>query len=603
MKSRGQKNVANTIAGNLKNMKNKPQLLHKLKRGGIAAVALVLLVLGYWLGGGFLGDEKQAMPQAAHDGHAEKAAKPEVWTCSMHPQIQLPEPGQCPICFMDLIPLDSGGDDDEAGPRELTVSANAAKLMELETAPVERRPVTMDVRMVGKVDYDETRLAYITAWVPGRIERLFVDYTGIPVRKGDHMLQFYSPEVLTAETELLQAINTVRRLEASDVGIVRETAMSTVKAAREKLRLWGLTPEQIAEIEQLGTPADRVTIYAPAGGVVVDKNAREGMYVETGTRIFSIADLSRVWIELDAYESDLAWLRYGQTVRFTTEAHPGERFTGKIAFIPPVLDEATRTVKIRVNVENKEGHLKPGMFVRAVVEAEVAGDGHVVDAELAGKWISPMHPEIVKDEPGTCDVCGMPLVPAEDLGYVNPSEETTGAPLVIPASAPLITGKRALVYVEVPNREKPTYEGREVILGARAGGVYPVKSGLVEGERVVTQGAFKLDAELQIRAKPSMMMPEDSDDATDHAQDAMQRPGSSGGESSHQKHGSTHEMNMTEASKPQTLCPVMGGKINRDIYVDYQGKRIYFCCPGCEETFLEDPEKYLEKMKAEVRAD
>ena len=447
------------------------------------------------------------------------------WTCSMHPQIKLPKPGKCPICFMDLIPLDTG-DDDDGGLRELSVSENAAKLMAIETVPVERRFVTADVRMVGKVDYDETRVSYISAWVPGRLDRLFVDYTGVPVKKGDHMVYLYSPELLGAQEELLQAINAAKQLENSDVSIVRDTTEATVVAVREKLRLWGLTPEQIKGIEQRGKADDHVTIYAPAGGIVVHKNAQEGMYVNTGTRIYTIADLSRVWINLDAYESDLAWLRYGQRVRFTAESYPGEVFTGSISFIHPILNEATRTVKVRVNVPNEDGRLKPGMFVRAVAEARVATEGRVMDAALAGKWISPMHPEVVKDGPGTCDVCGMPLVRAESLGYVGVEPVAEDRPLVIPASAALLTGKRAIVYVTVPGKKKPTFEGREIVLGPRAGDYYLVAGGLQEGERVVARGAFKLDAELQIWAKPSMMTPQGgSGGGMQHAHhDAMQSP-------------------------------------------------------------------------------
>jgi Cu(I)/Ag(I) efflux system membrane fusion protein len=232
------------------------------------------------------------------------------------------------------------------------------------------------------------------------------------------------------------------------------------------------------------------------------------MYVNTGTRIYTIVDLSQVWVNLDAYESDLSWLRYGQHVEFTTEAYPGETFAGTISFIHPVLDEATRTVKLRVNVANRDGRLKPGMFVRAIVKSKVATDGRVMDPSLAGKWICPMHPEVVKDSPGTCDVCGMPLVRAESLGFVGPQPGTDDKPLVIPASAALLTGKRAIVYVEAPGDGKPTFEGREVVLGPRAGDLYLVRRGLAEGERVVTRGSFKLDAELQIQAKPSMMTPE-----------------------------------------------------------------------------------------------
>jgi Cu(I)/Ag(I) efflux system membrane fusion protein len=172
-----------------------------------------------------------------------------------------------------------------------------------------------------------------------------------------------------------------------------------------------------------------------------------------------------------------------------------------------VLDAMTRTVKVRVNVENADGRLKPGMFVRAVVRATVAAGGHVVSTDLAGKWMCPMHPEIVKDEPGTCDICGMPLVRAESLGYVSPEEAQAEAPLVIPASAPLLTGKRAVVYIAVP--DKPgTFEGREITLGPRAGDYYIVNAGLAEGESVVVNGSFKIDSAVQILAKPSMMSPE-----------------------------------------------------------------------------------------------
>ncbi len=163
---------------------------------------------------------------------------------------------------------------------------------------------------------------------------------------------------------------------------------------------------------------------------------------------------------LDAYESDLPWLRFGQRVEFTTESYPGEIFVGQVAFIDPVLNRDTRTVKVRVNVVNDDGRLKPEMFVRATVKSQVASGGRVLDPSLAGKWISPMHPEIVKDEPGVCDICGMPLVRAETLGYVTAEPNEGAKPLVIPASAALLTGKRAIVYVQVPDAEKPTYEGR-----------------------------------------------------------------------------------------------------------------------------------------------
>jgi Cu(I)/Ag(I) efflux system membrane fusion protein len=424
----------------------------------------------------------------------------------MHPQIRQTRPGNCPICGMKLIPVEEEGPSE--GPRVFTASEAARELMDIETQSVERRFVAAEIRMVGKVDYDETRLAYITAWVPGRLDRLFVDYTGVPVRKGDHMVYMYSPELLSAQEELLQAIQAVKNLRASGVTIVREATEATVATARAKLRLLGLTAEQVAEIERRGTASDHVTIFAPAGGIVVNKNALEGMYVDTGTRIYTIADLSQVWVKLDAYEADLAWVRYGQPVEFTSVSYPGEVFQGTVAFLDPVLDDATRTVKVRVNAANAAGKLKPGMFVRAVVRAQVAAGGRVMDASLAGKWICPMHPDVIKPGPAPCDICGMPLVRTESLGYVTVEPSEADKPLVIPATAPLVTGTRAVVYVEVPGRERPTFEGRVIELGPRAGQWYLVRQGLKEGERVVVRGNFKIDSSLQIQARPSMMSPE-----------------------------------------------------------------------------------------------
>ena len=425
--------------------------------------------------------------------------QPQWWTCAMHPQIRQQKPGDCPICQMELVPVKPSA----GGMRTLTIKPSVKELMKVETMPVERKYVTADVRMVGKVEYDETRLAHITAWVSGRLDRLYVDYTGVQVKQGDHMVYIYSEELYSIQEELISAIRFNRENPSR-----RSGGLDLAEAAREKLRLLGLTDTQIKEIEQRDKPEDHITIYSPASGVVIDKLKQQGERVRTGDRIYTVADLNQVWVKLDAYESDLAWLRYGQDVTFSTEAYPGEKFTGRIAFIDPVLNKETRTVKVRVNVPNQDGRLKPEMFVRAVVSSNVAAGGRVLDAELAGKWISPMHPEIVKDEPGNCDICGMPLVRAETLGYVAAEADPAARPLVIPATAALVTGTRAIVYVEVDGAKEPTYEGREVLLGPRAGDYYIVRNGLFDGERVVTNGNFKIDSALQIQAKPTMMTPE-----------------------------------------------------------------------------------------------
>ena len=458
----------------------------------------VIFLVGFLLRGCFV--REMAMPAPAASG--APAENVQVWTCSMHPQIRSPKPGKCPICGMDLIPVKEGGG--TQGPRTFAVTAESAALMNIQTVLVERKFVDAEIRMVGKVAYDETRLAYITAWVPGRLDKLYVDYTGIRVNEGDHMVYLYSPELISAQEELRQAKKTSESFaDGTGPGNI---ALATLQAARERLRLWGLTPEQIATAEE-GDFSDHITIYAPIGGTVIQRNGQEGMYVDTGMRIYTLADLDQMWVMFDAYESDLPWIRYGQRVEFTTEAYQGEQFEGMIVFIDPFLDPKTRTAKVRVNVSNKDGKLKPEMFARGIVHSRVAEGGRVADPSLTGKWVSPMHPEIVRDAPGDCPICGMKLVPATELGYVASDDLEKAKPLVIPASAALKTGMRAVVYVQTPDAEKPTFEGREIVLGPRAGDYYLVHSGLSEGELVVVNGNFKIDSALQILAKPSMMQP------------------------------------------------------------------------------------------------
>ena len=518
----------------------------------------VLVVVTFFAGYFVHSFLQQSGPEHEHPSGQAAEQVPTVWTCSMHPQIRQPKPGKCPLCFMDLIPVAT--EDGVVGERQISFSQEALKLMEVQTTPVERKFVEAEIRMVGKVDYDETRVKNITAWVPGRIDRLYADFTGITVSKGDHMVDLYSPELISAQAELLQALKASKNLSPQTSELIKRSTFATLEAAREKLRLLGLTKEQIEQIEQTGQPTDHVTIYAPIGGVVTEKHATEGMYITTGMKIYTLADLSRLWVKLDAYESDLSWIRFGQEVEFSTEASPGQVFKGKISFRDPILNAKTRTVKVRVNVDNPDGRLKPGMFVRAVLRVRLGGleGGAVMDPGLAGKWICPMHPSVVKDQQGICDICEMDLVATESL-YTT-ADEPNEPPLVIPATAPLITGKRAVVYVRIPDANKPTFEGREVVLGPRAKDYYLVIEGLAEGEVVVTNGNFKIDSALQIQAKPSMMNPQGD------------------GASSGHHHGQNQERNMPQHQdskvEEQIVCPVMGGAINKDYYTVYKGKKV-----------------------------
>jgi Cu(I)/Ag(I) efflux system membrane fusion protein len=487
------------------------------QRGKTVTIVLAILIafiIGYEMNGD--GDQAakqdaESAMQSATQPATQPTARPEPaveYTCAMHPQVRMPNADdRCPICGMELIPVANDVTHDVTAPiSNLTLSPAAAALMDVEVSPVIRAPANVDTRMVGKVEVDETRLSYITAWVPGRIDRLYVDYTGTPISKGDHLAEFYSTELLVAQEELIQALNALDRIGDNATASAKSTQTALLGAAREKLRLWGLLPEQIASIEESRSANDHITLYSPVSGIVVKKHATLGQYLDTGSMVYTIADLSSVWVVLDAYESDLVWLRYGQHVKFTTEAYPGETFTGLISFIDPILDEKRRVVRVRVNALNVDGKLKPGMFAKATAHATVAAGGKVLSPELEGKWVGPMHPEIVKDGPGTCDICDMALVRAEDLGYTTADSGTD--PLLVPATAVLRTGKRAIVYLSTGTHDAPSFVGREIVLGPRAGDMFIVNTGLSEGDLVVTQGNFKIDSALQIRARGSMMNPQ-----------------------------------------------------------------------------------------------
>ena len=455
-------------------------------------IALIVagLAAGYGLASLGSGGDRDRHGEPTATAAADTRESPDarqMYTCSMHPQVRSTEPGNCPICGMELIPvpLDDSDDMEDMGeegalPR-LRVTPRSAALMQIEVRRAERLAVQTPVKLFGRLDHDETRLRTIAAWIPGRLEWLHVDFTGVAVREGQPMVKIYSPKLIAAQEELLQAIHADRELADGGVGVVQETTRLTIDASRDRLRLLGLDPRQIEELERRGQVDDQVTIPAPVSGVVIERLAALGDYVQTGQPIYRLVDLSQLWAQLEVYESDLQWLEVGQKARFSTQSYPGEQFEGTVSFIDPTLDDRKRTARVRVDVANPEGRLKPGMFVRGTV---------ATDAELP-----------VPEDPHAGHV-------GADGSEHAPSIATESLPLVIPASAPLITGRRAVVYVQLPDMEQPTFEPRDVLLGPRTGDWYVVEDGLAEGDLVVARGAFKIDSELQIRGRPSMMQPE-----------------------------------------------------------------------------------------------
>ncbi len=386
---------------------------------------------------------EDATGKHSHEGHSHDLVQDEsgVWTCSMHPQIRMDKPGKCPICSMDLIPLKkNAGADTAVDPSAIQLSEEAMALADVQTTRVSQENPVKEVRLYGKIIPDERSLQSQTAYVGGRIEKLDVEFTGEEVRAGQTLATIYSPELFTAQQELLQAINMQQP--------------QLVQAAREKLLLWNMTAAQIDEIQKSGKASPMVEIKSNTSGIVTAKRVNRGDYISQGAVLFDIANLSRVWAMFDAFEVDLPFLNKGDRVEFTLPAFPGKQFTGKISFVDPIINATTRTARVRVDVANPGLELKPEMYATAKVDAPLKN-------------------------------------------YKNM--------IVVPQTAVLWTGKRSIVYVRQPDTSMPTFQMREVELGPALGGAYVVIKGLSDGEEIVTDGVFSIDASAQLEGKVSMM--------------------------------------------------------------------------------------------------
>lgn len=386
-----------------------------------------------------------------HNSHNEKVSqeqtvnekKTTIWTCSMHPQIRMDHPGKCPICGMDLIPLTPNAEPENNDAVEMT--EEGIKLADIQTSIVSQQKPVKKIQLYGKIQADERLIQTQPAHFPGRIEKLRVNFTGEMVKKGQAIAQIYSPELITAQKELLEAVK------------MKEMQPGLLEAAREKLRQWKLTDSQIADIENSGTAKTIFDVYATVSGIVINKNVNAGDYVSQGAPLYEIADLSHVWALFDAYESDLPWISKGDDITFTLQSQPGKEFKGKVSFIDPVINPQTRVASVRIEIPNKDNSLKPEMFVTGILKAHLA---------------------------------------------------TSGKKLVIPQSAVLWTGTRSVVYVKVPDSKEPGFVMREITLGPALSNSYVVLDGLKEGDEIVTNGTFSVDASAQLEGKPSMLNPE-----------------------------------------------------------------------------------------------
>ena len=367
----------------------------------------------------------------------------QIWTCSMHPQIRLSEPGSCPICGMDLIPASSKRSEADANPMIHEMTPQAVAMANIHTSRVTGVSPEGEVFLTGKIKADERQIASVTAKFPGRIEQLFVNFTGEVVRSGEKLATIYSPELVTAQKELLEASST------------KETYPQLYTAAREKLRLWKLNENQIDEIEKTGKVRDQFDVLSDKSGIVTQRNIAVGDYVGTGSILFEVVDLSKVWIMIDAYETDLPFVKVGDEVSFTAAGIPGKIYTARVTYIDPVINSGTRAASVRAEAQNNSGELRPEMFINARVKTTL---------------------------------------------------RKGQSSLAIPRTALLWSGKRSIVYVKVPDSEFPAYEMREITIGSRMGEMWLVEAGLEAGEEIVTNGVFAIDAAAQLSGNYSMLM-------------------------------------------------------------------------------------------------
>ena len=410
--------------------------MKNILKNRLPQLALILIV-GLVLGWGF-----RAITSDNTAPHAHEAGEglPSIWTCSMHPNIKLPEAGDCPICGMDLIPAsqESAG---SSNPQALQMTEEAMAMAQVQTLVVGEGNAKKELTLSGKIQADERENASLTVKFPGRIEKLYVTFTGEQVKAGQKLATLYSPELMNAQKELLEAART------------KATFPQLYQASKEKLTLWKLSAAQIAEIERAGVVKEKWDILADQSGVVIQKNVSVGDYVATGSVLFTVTNLNKLWLLLDVYETDLPSVSLGDQIQYTVAGRAGEPLTAKVSFIDPLLNAQTRAASIRAEIPNVGNSLKPEMFVTA---------------RLSNKNLQ------------------------------------SPANLLVPRTAVLWSGKRSVVYVKVPNSSVAAFEMREVQV-SRQGEEYRIESGLSPGEEIATQGVFAIDASAQLSGKQSMM--------------------------------------------------------------------------------------------------
>jgi Cu(I)/Ag(I) efflux system membrane fusion protein len=561
-------------------------ILVKLARLRFIAVLVAIGgVIAYWdtLNAYY---EKWTRPLFGAETAASSAT--EYW-CPMHPTIVRDHPDKCPICAMPLSKRKKGDkNEEEALPpgvsQRVQITPYKVAVAGIETAEVAYRTLTKEIAAIGFVEFDERKLARISARVTGktRIDKLYVNVTGQHVKKGEPLAELYGPDLVVTVQNLLDARqNNNRSLE---------------KMARDRLSLWGIEDDQINDILKTGHSITHVTIRSPIHGHVIKKYQVEGEYVEEGARLYDVADLSTVWIEAQVYEDELAFLKMDLPVVATTKSFPNREFRGKLVFIHPHLDATTRTLKVRFDMDNPEHELRPGMYATVRFQSPVTRLA-MLREERQHLWREQTASEL------TMASLLSPGLPAASSGLASlltaATEEAIAARdlvLAVPESAVIDTGSRQFVYREA---EPDVYDQLQVQLGPRSGAFYPVLRGLRLGDRVATTGSFLIDAETRLTAGAASTYfgasggPQgDHHSATTVARPSMTRDEDAKFQAVVNKL-SPQDRPLVEA---QGYCPVLGnrlGSMGTPVPVELQGQKIFLCCKLCVKKAKANEKKTL----------
>ncbi len=551
---------------------------------------LLLLAAGALLLAGLGLSQRLGWVPGSSVTHAPNAGSESVrYICPMMCTPPQSQPGRCPVCGMELVRAAASSG---AGHSDFVqIGAAARRVADIRTAPVKLMAASRTIRAIGELSYDEGSRKTISAYVDGRIERLYADYTGVVVQKGDQLALIYSPRLYSGQVEYLLAKKNYGNGGSSTLKRIAPAGGDLHASARQRLIEYGMTPEQIASLEQTGQANSRLHLSAPIGGTVIEKLAAEGDYVKEGQPIYRLADLSTVWLMLELFPDDAASIYYGQKVEASVQSLSGKTFTGRVAFVDPNVNPVTRTVGVRVVVPNPDGLLRVGDYAKASIETPIGtgvdGKPRIYDEDLADKWISPRHPHVIQSRPGTCSVCGVDLVPAADFGFTADPKASQQV-LMVPRDAVLMAGDNSVVYVEV---ESGHFEIRRVTVGPTSGNLIAVLDGLEEDEQVAVRGNFLIDSQMQLAGNPSLidpskLKPSSGEDAL--SPDVIEALAKLSDED-------------RVLATSQRICPVTKmqlGSMGTPPKVEVNGRVVFLCCIGCKGPLLEDPDKYLANLDA-----